>query len=110
MLAVDGGSHGNSFRKQMMALKDAYVPGADNRSEAIRVVRHEAEIGYTKAAKSLLATVVMAQMPPSPLAKYVVMDTPFIGRSGFRPPHQLVTAHRFHRTKTSGLFVGWYED
>ncbi|KAK1859787.1 hypothetical protein I4F81_002381 [Pyropia yezoensis] len=68
MLAIDGCSHGNSFRKQMMAMKDAYVPGAEDRSEAIKVVRHEAELGYTKAAKSMLATVVMAQMPPSPLA------------------------------------------
>lgn len=86
MVAIDGGSRGNSFRKQMVAMKDAYVPGADDRSEAITVVRHEAELGYTKAARSMLATVVMAQMPPCPLAEYVVMATPFIGRPGFRPP------------------------
>lgn len=109
MLAIDGGSRGNSFRKQMVAMKDAYVPGADDRSEAITVVRHEAELCYTKAARSMLATVVMAQMPPSPLAEYVVMATPFIGRPGFRPPHQLVTAHRFYRTTSSGFFVGWHK-
>eukprot|EP00170_Pyropia_yezoensis_P004294 contig_17580_g4306 len=68
MLAIDGSSHGNSFRKQMMAMKDAYVPVADDRSKAITVVRHEVELGYTKAAKSMMATVVMAQMPLSPLA------------------------------------------
>lgn len=108
MAAIDGAGQGNSFRKQMLALRDAMAPAADDRSEAITVVRHEGEVGYTKEASRILEGVVVSMMPPSPLAEYVVLAPPYISHGGFRPPHQLLTACRFFRVK-AGFFVGWHE-
>lgn len=107
--AIDGGSPGNSFRKQMMALPDALVPAVEDRAASITVVRHEDEVGYTKKALDTLSTVVFADMEPSPLACFVMMEPPFLARRGYRPPHRLLTSARYFRSKASGFFVGWHE-
>lgn len=103
--AIHDGSPGNSFRKQMMALSDALLPAIEDRAASITVVRHEDEVGYTKKALSTLAAVVFANMEPSPLACFVMMEPPFLARRGYRPPHRLLTSAHYFRSKASGFFV-----
>ena len=105
---VDGSCPGNAFRKQMTAMVQARIPVRADRSLSITVVRHAGEVGYVERFKSIRDEVTKGTLPAAPGPEYIVLPSPYLDPSSFKPSHGDLVVSRLHRDK-NGILVGWHQ-
>ena len=90
---LNRGTAGNAFVTQMRLLPHALVPEADDRSDAITVVRRPSEAGYMRTYEQRRAQLTGSSYT-APAWEFVVMTPPYLGMPLDNPPHTTITASR----------------
>lgn len=108
--AIDRPEVGDSFRKQMAKLFEAWVPIMSVRANSNTVVRLAGEMGYMTRHQELRAQVEQwgSSMSMAPLAQCVLSAPPFLDFDGFHPdPEDLVTNE--HYRDKMGFLVDYHQ-